>query len=194
MAQIIFATGNKWKVHEVEQAIKPFNIEVDPLEIDFVEPVGDVITVAASKAMQAYAKCHKPVIVCDSGFYVDHHPKGSGYPATLVKRLGYVANPQKMLDEMANVSCRSCHFQTCLAYYNSDEFVKPITFVTTVFGNMTYDLRQVNNPGCCGCYRLFIPQGSKLAWSEMSEEELMKEPTDIMRAAAAFASWYTDKK
>lgn len=190
--KIYFATGNPWKIHEVERAIQPFGLEVEPLNIDFAEPDTDVETIAISKVMQAYAIYRKPVIVCDSGFFVDGHPNGSGYPGPLAKRLGYVANPQKMLDEMKNVADRQCHFQTCLAYY--DGYIGNMTtFQATVYGTMCRELREVRNPGCCGCYRLFLPIKSELAWSEMTEAQLLENKTDIMRAAAAFASWYTKK-
>ncbi|MDR0900355.1 MAG: non-canonical purine NTP pyrophosphatase [Methanobrevibacter sp.] len=67
---ITFITGNKHKVKEAEEIFQKFNIELEHMDLGYIEPQGTLEDVAKAGAKYAAEKLNKPVIVEDAGLFI----------------------------------------------------------------------------------------------------------------------------
>jgi XTP/dITP diphosphohydrolase len=75
-----FITGNKNKVREFEQMLE-VKLENEPMELDEIQST-NVEDVSIHKAHQAYEILKQPVIVEDTGLYIEDI---NGFPGALIK-------------------------------------------------------------------------------------------------------------
>ena len=75
---VFFASSNVHKYEEVEKILSEFGIKLDFYQTNLVEIQDDSLSkIALQKALDAYDKCKKPVIVEDDGLFIDSL---SGFP------------------------------------------------------------------------------------------------------------------
>lgn len=78
---IYFITSNKIKISEAKLFFAKLGIEVLPRAIDLIEiQDSDQATVSKAKAVQAYEKLNKPLVVDDAGLFI---PSLGGFPGTV---------------------------------------------------------------------------------------------------------------
>ncbi len=69
---ITFVTSNTRKFATAVEHLSPAGIELEQVALDLDEIQADsVVPVALHKAQQAFRALHRPVIIEDSGFYID---------------------------------------------------------------------------------------------------------------------------
>ena len=80
--QIIFVTGNEMKVRHANEALVGTDFELVAQKLDIIEPrAEDPKDVVIEKALQAIKLVNKPLIVEDSGIFIDYL---NGFPKTFV--------------------------------------------------------------------------------------------------------------
>ena len=80
--QIIFVTGNEMKVRHANEALVGTDFELVAQKLDIIEPrAEDPKDVVIEKALQAIKIVNKPLIVEDSGIFIDYL---NGFPKTFV--------------------------------------------------------------------------------------------------------------
>ncbi|MBI5066328.1 RdgB/HAM1 family non-canonical purine NTP pyrophosphatase [Candidatus Woesearchaeota archaeon] len=162
MKNITFVTGNKNKLKEVEEilGIKLNHQDIDLHEIQEVS----VECVVEHKAKKAYEIIQKPVVVEDAGFCFDAF---NGFPGALIKWvLKYLGreNICKMLNEFD----RSAKAMCAVGYYDGKNFQ---AFVGEIKGKIA---ETPKGDSKFGFDPLFIPEGQKKTFAEMSSEEKNK--------------------
>jgi non-canonical purine NTP pyrophosphatase (RdgB/HAM1 family) len=88
---ISIVTGNAKKFAEMQAALTPFNIETEQVDIDIPEwQTMDHIRVVTEKARAAFERHQKPILVDDSGFYIEKYQQFPGvYSKDIYKMIGY---------------------------------------------------------------------------------------------------------
>ena len=75
---VLFASSNEHKYEEAEKILAEFGIKLEFFKTDLVEIQDDSLSkIALQKALNAYEKCKKPVIIEDDGLFIDSL---SGFP------------------------------------------------------------------------------------------------------------------
>jgi len=75
---VLFASSNEHKYEEAEKILAEFGIELEFFKTDLIEIQDDSLSkIALQKALNAYEKCKKPVIIEDDGLFIDSL---SGFP------------------------------------------------------------------------------------------------------------------
>lgn len=78
-----YVTSNKYKFEKAKEFFNIFapKINLYQLDLEFIEiQTEDPISIAASKAQQAFKKIQSPLLVDDSGFYFDRYDE---FPGTM---------------------------------------------------------------------------------------------------------------
>lgn len=76
-------TSNSKKFREISTVLARFQITTERVDVDLLEPQSlDAKEIVAMKAREAFARVKRPVIVDDSGFYIDRYDR---FPGTLSK-------------------------------------------------------------------------------------------------------------
>ena len=75
---VLFASSNTHKYEEAKKILSEFGIKLEFFQTDLVEIQDDSLAkIAVQKALNAYDKCKKPVIIEDDGLFIESL---SGFP------------------------------------------------------------------------------------------------------------------
>ncbi len=125
MKQIIFVTGNGMKVRHANEALVGTDFELIAQKLDIIEPrAEDPKDVVIEKALQAIKLVNKPLIVEDSGIFIDYL---NGFPKTFVHFAEETIGVKNIVKIMKGVTNRNAEFRQSLAYIEP-EMKEPIVF------------------------------------------------------------------
>ena len=158
--KIYFITGNKNKIEEV-RAITGLNVVAKNLDIQEIQSL-DVEEVARDKALKAFEKIGQPVIVDDTGMSIEAL---NGLPGALITWFLGALKPEGIIKILAQEKNRNASVSTCIAY--ADE-TGVYTFLGAIQGEIASAPRGKNG---FGYDSIFIPEGHKKTYAEMSSEE-----------------------
>ena len=182
---IFLATGNFHKFDEARRTLAEYNIATGMLRVKNVEIQSDSLTeIAQTSVVDAFNRCHLPVIVEDAGLFVDALKGFPGpYAAYAYKT---ISNPG-LLKLMENVNDREATFRSVIAYYEGRS--TPVCFEGEAAGRIASDEIWGNLKTGFGFDPIFQPKGSKKTFAEMT----IKEKNGFSHRANAiqkFAKWY----
>lgn len=162
MLPITVVTGNKGKAAEIERILGQ-TIEAVELDLPEIQSM-DLREVAAAKALAAYAVLKKPVLVDDTGLYIDHL---NGLPGPFVVWFsstlggaGTLALLQDAVSRRATVGC-------CIGYVDFEGQVH--IFLGEAVGSLVTEPCGESTKGLIDT--IFIPEGADRTFAEMSGEE-----------------------
>lgn len=172
MKTIYFATSNAGKVANAQAALKPFGITVKQATIELAESrAEDPAEIALEKAVQAYKKFKKPLLVEDSGFFIDAL---GGFPMTHIKFSLKTLGIEGILNAMRGAKNRKCEWRMSLVYVDGPKAHKTFTFVE--HGVIATKPRDVKRPMGSDYWRVYVPKmlnpRNTKSLSEMSEPDM----------------------
>lgn len=114
---IAFVTSNAGKFATAAEHLAPVGVELEHVRLDFDEIQSDSVEeVARHKAEQAFRAIRRPLIVEDSGFYIDEF---DGFPGPLVKYLVHAIGADGIAWLADLTDTRRCHFEGALVYIDA---------------------------------------------------------------------------
>ena len=191
--ELIFASKDQGKLKRMEQYFSEMEIPVHCLTASFREvEIDDIFVIAAEKVLQIYDKIHRPCMVLDTGFYVENHPLRKNFPGAFIKRdLLEPYGVDGLLEQMKDVTNRSCCFRECLAYFDGEDLKK---FEGIRYGQLSYEKRgESTQEAWSSLWSIFIPQNCDKTLAEMTEEERRSKQEGHVEAVEEFVKWYKTK-
>jgi XTP/dITP diphosphohydrolase len=185
---IFLATGNFHKFDEARVVLAEYGINSAMLRVKNVEIQSDSLEeIATASAIDAYNRCHLPVIVEDAGLFVDVLKGFPGPYAAYVYKT--ISNPG-LLKLMENVEDRKATFRSAIVYYDGKS--APICFEGKAEGRIAHDEIWGSLKTGFGFDPIFQPMGSGKTFAEMTIEEKngFSHRADAVRK---FAQWYNKK-
>ena len=177
--RIILSTGNVHKINEIKGILKdmPFEVisknDLGYEELDVVEDGSTLEENALKKAKELHKLTRGIVIADDTGLYVDAL---NGEPGVYSARYAgqdasYTDNNKLLLSKLSDVPLdkRTAHFKTVIAVKFEDG--SQLTAEGICKGHIAFQERGKRG---FGYDPLFVPEGTKTTFSEMSEEEKNK--------------------
>ena len=159
--EVSLVTSNSGKVKELERILGR-KLKVVPLDVEEIQAV-EVSRVVREKAKRAYEALRRPLVVEDTGLYLDAL---NGFPGGLVKmlleRIG-TAGICKMLDSFKD---RGACAETCLCFYDGKSCK---VFSGRAYGTITE--RPIRGIAPFGWNSIFRPRGYSKTYSEMTIPE-----------------------
>ncbi len=173
-------TGNLHKLHEARGIVEPYGIELEQVSLPKLEiQSDDLAEIALHAARHAYSIARKPIVVDDSGLFIEALGGFPGpYSSYVYKTIGYngILRLMNGLDDR-----RACFMTAVAAIYPPLEAV----FTGVTCGVIT---REPRGSGGFGFDPIFAPEGSTRTYAEMSLEE-KNRVSHRARAFAKFAEW-----
>jgi non-canonical purine NTP pyrophosphatase (RdgB/HAM1 family) len=116
-SSLLFVTSNAGKIATARQHLNPLGIDVEHVQLELDEIQSDSVEVVAlHKARQAFELLKRPLIIEDSGFYIDELGDFPGpFVKFVIKSLG--ADGIARLADLT--ATRRCHFIGVLVYVDS---------------------------------------------------------------------------
>ncbi|MEA5037665.1 dITP/XTP pyrophosphatase [bioreactor metagenome] len=175
---ITVVTGNKNKAAEVAAFFSGI-AEVAHIAFDCVEPQAeDIAEISRAKAEQAYAALKIPLIVDDTGLFIEEL---SGFPGPYAAYVQDTLGNNGILRLMEGAAGRRAYFATSIAYIDESGIE---TFEGRVDGEITAAPRGTDG---FGYDPIFSVQGRTLAEMDMNEKNTLSHRA---RALIAFRDWY----
>jgi len=192
--ELIFVSNNYIKLKEVQEKLATLDVNVISKNYRFFEQLeNDLFCITVDKAIAAYNNIEKPLIVMDTGFYVKNYPNNPGFPGAFIKtNLLDTIGINGLLENMKNVTDRSCLLKECLAYYDGDNFK---VFESSQEGTLAYSEHQDTDiDKYTKLFGVFIPDGYSKTVSEMSKEEREELGKINPNVFSLFANWYKKER
>ncbi len=186
---IFFATNNFHKFNEARRVLAEYKIAVGMLRVKALEIQSDSLSdIAQASVIDAFERCHLPIIVEDAGLFADVLNGFPGpYAAYVYKTVGNVG----LLKLMGKVAYRKATFKSAVVYY--DGRGSPVCFEGEVAGKITYEERVGSGESGFGFDPIFQPDGSTKTFAEMALEE-KNGFSHRAKAISKFAKWYKTSK
>lgn len=183
MKQLIFITGNKFKVLSAEIYSKPLGVELVGMDINCPEIQADSVEeVAIFSSQYASNQIKKDTLKNDCGITI---PALNGFPGAYTKYVDYTLGTEGILSLMKNIKDRSAVFIEC---YALTEYNKG----TKVFFSKTRGVIAHEAQGEFGTNwdRVFIPDGYSVPLACFDDEQRAKmwDSNGIVEAAKYYAS------
>jgi XTP/dITP diphosphohydrolase len=182
---VFFATNNVNKFDEVRRVLAECRIASGMLRAKSVEIQSDKLSeIARTSVVDAFRRCHLPIIVEDAGLFIDAlHEFPGPYAAYAYKTIGNTG----LLKLLANVEDRKATFQSMIAYYDGRS--APVCFEGEAAGKIINEERRGNGKSGFGFDPIFQPAGSAKTFAEMTIEEKNRF-SHRAKAVRKFAGWY----
>lgn len=164
MSKILFVTGNKHKVHELQELSKNIQMEIEQIDYDYPEiQASDLEDVALEGAKHCAALLDKSIIVEDAGIFISAL---NGFPGPYSRYVFDKIGNEGILKLMQGAANREAVFKSVVGYCKPGD--DPISFTGTVKGEL---IREVRGEHGFGYDPIFVPDGESKTFAEMSTEE-----------------------
>lgn len=192
MEDLTYVTGNYGKYINVKNHFESRDLTIHYYSYNLEEPTkNDIEFISKEKAKKAYDILKSPVIVADSGFYIEGYPDIPGYPGAFVKRSGISKNIEELLKTMKQVKNRKCYFLDCLTFYDGKKFQQ---FLGKSEGILSKEKRGIpREEAKSNLWYVFIPKNCNKTLAEMTMEEIETRRDDRTSATELFIDWYVSK-
>ena len=178
---VIFASSNTHKYKEAEKILAEFDIELDFFQTEFIEIQDDSLSkIALQKALNAYEKCKKPVIIEDDGLFIESL---SGFPGPYSSYIFNTIGNNGILKLIGDN--RDAQFAAIIAFCDSNR--EPILFESSVPGTISKNIQD----GGWGYDPIFIPKTQNKTYAELTNKNKLSHRYESLKK---FAIWFNSKR
>jgi len=161
--EIFLVTSNPNKVREFKLALEP-DIKVKHVDYDYPElRSDDPEEIVHLAARQVADKLQKPVVVEDSGFFIESL---QGFPGTCTKYIHNRIGNSGFLQLMKGKTNRICFYKSVIGFCMPGQ--EPTSFLGIEQGEVSTEERGSNG---WGQDSIFIPQGNAKTYGEIRTKE-----------------------
>ena len=180
MGKIVFASTSEGKFKEIFLYLKNFDIEIEFVRFDTVEIQSNKLEeIALEKSKEAFEKIGRPLIVEDTGLFIDLL---KGFPGPFSSYVLETIGNQGILDLLLNRKKRFALFKSVIVYRDNNN---NMTFSGDTRGTISDHITE----GGWGYDPIFIPEGSSITYAQLGIENKMAI-SHRTRALNNFAKWY----
>jgi len=180
LRKIIFASTNEGKFKEILPLLKNFDIEIEFMRFKSIEIQSEILEeVALEKSNVAYEKIGQPLIVEDTGLFINSL---NGFPGPYSSYVFQTIGNTGILDLLLNKTNRCAHFRTVIAYNDGNA---KMTFTGETKGAISDHITE----GGWGYDPIFTPEGSSHTYGQQGITNKISI-SHRTRALNHFAEWY----
>lgn len=178
--KIAFATGNKNKVKELKKILKTTDIQILQKDIEIEEPRSESLQeIAIAKANYAINKLKMPIIVEDSGLFIETL---NGFPGTYSHWVYDKIGDTGIINLMNNIKTRKATFKAVIVYLEPNK--KPLIFTGEKTGTLAPESKGIDG---FGYDPIFIPNNETQTWAQ--NPNLKNQSSHRKIAIKKFATW-----
>ncbi len=183
---VFFATNNVHKFNEARQVLAKYDIATGMLRTKSLEIQSNSLEeIAKTSVIDAFEKCHLPIIVEDAGLFVETL---NGFPGPYAAYVYKTVGNKGLLQIMKEAENRNARFESAIAYHSSN-LDASICFLGEAVGEITREERKGNSESGFGFDPIFKPADSEKTFAEMTIAEKNKF-SHRASALRKFAAWY----
>ena len=174
---LIYATTNKHKLASAKQALAGTNINLimpDGVLPDVPEiQSDDQAVVSVDKALKYYELLKRPLVVMDSGLFIDEL---GGFPGVYTKYALDTIGIDRIIQLLGGAA--RAYTQRTITYFDGD---KPQTFTLKLHGILLKEPRGDNGRNYD---KYFLPDGKNKTLAEMTDDEKVELTAEVWKKLA----------
>ena len=174
---LIYATTNKHKLAGAKQALAGTNINLiapDKTLPDVPEiQSDDQAAVSVDKALKYYELLKRPLVVMDSGLFIDEL---SGFPGVYTKYALVTIGIDRIIQLLGGAT--QAYTQRTITYFDGN---KPQTFTLKLYGSLLKEPRGNNGRNYD---KYFLPDGKNKTLAEMIDDEKVELTAEVWKKLA----------
>ena len=180
MRKIIFASTNEGKFKEILLYLRNFDIEIEFMRFKSTEIQSEILEeIVMEKSKVAYKKIDRPLIVEDTGLFINSL---NGFPGPYSSYVFQTIGNRGILDLLSNKENRFALFRTVIAYNDGNA---KMTFTGETRGAISDHVTE----GGWGYDPIFTPEGSSFTYGQQGITNKIGI-SHRTHALNHFAEWY----
>ena len=181
LSELSFATSNENKFQEAERILSNLGVQINFFKTTLEEIQSDNLSdIAQQKAINAYNRIQKPVIIEDDGLFINSL---DGFPGPYSSYAYDTIGNKGIMNLLGNSKVRDAKFVSIIAY--CDESFYPKLFESSIPGKIS----SVIEEGGWGYDPIFIPAGESKPYANVSDKEKFSHRAASLKK---FSNWFLD--
>ena len=182
-SELFFASSNTHKFEEVHRILSNLGLEINLFKIILEEIQSHFLSeIAKRKAIDAFSKIKKPVIIEDDGLFIDAL---NGFPGPYSSYVYDTIGNKGLLRLLENNESRNAKFVAIIAYSDGIDDVK--LFESSISGKISLSIED----GGWGYDPIFIPDGETKTYANVSDKDNLSHRAVSLKK---FSSWFLHKQ
>ena len=181
-SELFFASSNLHKFEEAQRILSNLGLSISLFETKLEEIQSNSLhEIAKRKAIDAYSKKQKPVIIEDDGLFINSL---EGFPGPYSSYVYDTIGNKGIIRLLENTKLRDAKFVAIIAYYNGVDDVK--LFESSIPGKISSIIEQ----GGWGYDPIFIPDGESKTYANVSDKDKFSHRSAALKK---FSDWFMHK-
>ena len=181
-SELFFVSSNTHKFREAERILSNLGLEISLFKTTLEEIQSNSLSeIAKRKALDAYSKVQKPVIIEDDGLFIDSL---DGFPGPYSSYAYDTIGNKGIIRLLENSESRNAKFVAIIAYCNGVDDVQ--LFESSIPGKISLSIEK----GGWGYDPIFIPDGESKTYANVSDKDKFSHRSASLKK---FSDWFMHK-
>ena len=178
-SELFFASSNTHKFEEVKRILSKLGLEINFSKVTLEEIQSDSLgEIAKRKAIDAFSRVQKPLIIEDDGLFIDSL---NGFPGPYSSYVYDTIGNKGIMSLLEKIELRTAKFVAIIAYCNGDDDVQ--LFESSIPGKISLSIEE----GGWGYDPIFIPDGESKTYANVSDKDKFSHRSASLKK---FSDWF----
>ena len=181
-SEVFFASSNEHKFEEAQRILSTLGVNIKLFKTTLEEIQSNSLNeIAKRKAIDAFTKIQKPVIIEDDGLFINSL---NGFPGPYSSYAYDTIGNTGIIQLLENTELRDAKFVAIIAYCNGIDEVK--LFESSIPGKISKEIEK----GGWGYDPIFIPDGESKTYANVSDKDKFSHRSASLKK---FSDWFMHK-
>ena len=179
LSELYFVSSNTHKFEEVQRILSDFGVDISLFKTTLEEIQSSSLSkIAERKAIDAYTKVQKPVIIEDDGLFIDSL---DGFPGPYSSYVYDTIGIKGIIRLLENTELRDAKFVAIIAYCNGVDDVQ--LFESSIPGKVSSLIEE----GGWGYDPIFVPDGETKTYANVTNKDKLSHRAASLKK---FSDWF----
>jgi XTP/dITP diphosphohydrolase len=179
-SELFFVSSNTHKFTEAQRILSNLGLDISLFKTTLEEIQSNSLSeIATRKALDAYSKVQKPVIIEDDGLFIDSL---NGFPGPYSSYAYDTIGNKGIMSLLEKIESRNAKFVAIIAYCNGVDDIQ--LFESSILGKISLSIEE----GGWGYDPIFIPDGESKTFANVSDKDKFSHRSASLKK---FSDWFT---
>ena len=181
-SELFFVSSNTHKFTEAQRILSNLGLDISLFKTTLEEIQSNSLSeIATRKALDAYSKVQKPVIIEDDGLFIDSL---NGFPGPYSSYAYDTIGNKGIMSLLEKIESRNAKFVAIIAYCNGVDDIQ--LFESSIPGKISLSIEE----GGWGYDPIFIPDGDSKTFANVSDKDKFSHRSSALKK---FSDWFMHK-
>ena len=178
-SELFFVSSNTHKFTEAQRILSNLGLEISLFKTTLEEIQSSSLgEIAKRKALDAYSKVQKPVIIEDDGLFIDSL---DGFPGPYSSYVYDTIGNKGIMNLLEKIESRNAKFVAIIVYCNGVDDIQ--LFESSIPGKISLSIEE----GGWGYDPIFIPDGESKTYANVSDKDKFSHRSASLKK---FSDWF----